>query len=193
MSYNQHSNLCCFSSSQSNNLQSSNKVPAKLEQVDEGSTVNVAKVNVLKQKVEIFGIIYDSSQSKCSNIAYAHQMFYKLPKKDVFSWNAILGDHCKAGNLQEAHQLFVKMPDRNIVSWNNVISALARIALERRRFLKNAETAVQQQAMWSNLGHEMTAEFQGLCAEEAYLQQELEKLHDLRNKVKVEGEHWDDL
>ncbi|XVE84101.1 hypothetical protein DITRI_Ditri16bG0142500 [Diplodiscus trichospermus] len=69
----------------------------------------------------------------------------------------------------------------------------ARIALERRRFLKNAETAVQRQAMWSNLAHKMTAEFRGLCAEEAYLQQELEKLHDLRNKVKLEGELWDDL
>lgn len=69
----------------------------------------------------------------------------------------------------------------------------ARIALERRRFLKNAETAVQRQAMWSNLAHEMTAEFRGLCAEEAYLQQELEKLHDLRNKVKLEGELWDEL
>ncbi|PIN09096.1 hypothetical protein CDL12_18322 [Handroanthus impetiginosus] len=69
----------------------------------------------------------------------------------------------------------------------------ARIALERRRFLKNAETAVQRQAMWSDLAHEMTAEFRGLCAEEAYLQQELEKLHDLRNKVKMEGELWDEL
>ncbi|KAJ0260687.1 AUGMIN subunit 6 [Hirschfeldia incana] len=69
----------------------------------------------------------------------------------------------------------------------------ARIALERRRFLKDAETAVQRQAMWSNLAHEMTAEFRGLCAEEAYLQQELEKLNDLRNKVKQEGEVWDDL
>ncbi|GLT43401.1 hypothetical protein SLA2020_173520 [Shorea laevis] len=69
----------------------------------------------------------------------------------------------------------------------------ARIALERRRFLKNAELAIQRQALWSNLAHEMTAEFRGLCAEEAYLQQELEKLHDLRNKVKSEGELWDDL
>nr|GEX38005.1 augmin subunit 6 [Tanacetum cinerariifolium] len=68
----------------------------------------------------------------------------------------------------------------------------ARIALERRRFLKNAETAVQIQAMWSNLAHEMTAEYRGLCAEEAYLQQELEKLHDPRNKVKIEGEPWDE-
>ncbi|KAL6520173.1 AUGMIN subunit 6 [Orobanche minor] len=69
----------------------------------------------------------------------------------------------------------------------------ARIALERRKFLSNAETAVQSQAMWSDLAHEMTAEFRGLCAEEAYLQQELEKLHDLRNKVKLEGELWDEL
>lgn len=38
--------------------------------------------------------------------------------------------------------------------------------VERRRFLKDAETAVQRQAMWSNLAHEMTAEFRGLCAEE---------------------------
>ncbi|KAF9604418.1 hypothetical protein IFM89_006427 [Coptis chinensis] len=68
----------------------------------------------------------------------------------------------------------------------------ARIALERRKFLKNADTAVRRQAMWSNLAHEMTAEFRGLCAEEAYLQQELEKLQDLRNKAKMDGELWDD-
>ncbi|XP_059670016.1 AUGMIN subunit 6-like isoform X2 [Cornus florida] len=69
----------------------------------------------------------------------------------------------------------------------------ARIALERRKFLKNAETAVNRQAIWSSLAHEMTAEFRGLCAEEAYLQQELEKLHDLRNKVKLEGDLWDEF
>ncbi|KAK6798838.1 hypothetical protein RDI58_006541 [Solanum bulbocastanum] len=69
----------------------------------------------------------------------------------------------------------------------------ARIALERRRFLSNADTAVRRQAMWSNLAHELTAEFRGLCAEEAYLQQELEKLQDVRNKVKLEGELWDEL
>jgi len=42
----------------------------------------------------------------------------------------------------------------------------ARIALERRKFLENAQAAVQRQAMWSNLAHEMTAEYRGLCAEE---------------------------
>ncbi|KAM0939893.1 putative HAUS augmin-like complex subunit 6 [Dioscorea sansibarensis] len=68
----------------------------------------------------------------------------------------------------------------------------ARIALERRKFLKNASMAVHRQATWSNLANEMTAEFRGLCAEEAYLQQELEKLQDMRNKAKLEGELWDD-
>ncbi|KAF3783247.1 AUGMIN subunit 6 [Nymphaea thermarum] len=67
----------------------------------------------------------------------------------------------------------------------------ARIALERRKFLKTADVAVRRQATWSSLAHDMTAEFRSLCAEEAYLQQELEKLHDLRNKVKLEGELWD--
>ncbi|CAA6669947.1 unnamed protein product [Spirodela intermedia] len=68
----------------------------------------------------------------------------------------------------------------------------ARIALERRKFLKNATTSVQRQATWSNLAHEMTAEFRALCAEEAYLQQELEKLQYLRNKANLDGESWDD-
>ncbi|KAJ1279129.1 hypothetical protein BS78_04G132100 [Paspalum vaginatum] len=68
----------------------------------------------------------------------------------------------------------------------------ARIALERRKFLKNANIAVQRQTTWSNLAHEMTAEFRSLCAEEAYLQQELEKLQDMRNKAKLDGELWDE-
>ncbi|CAL9086258.1 unnamed protein product [Musa acuminata var. zebrina] len=68
----------------------------------------------------------------------------------------------------------------------------ARIALERRRFLKNANAAVHRQTTWSNLAHEMTAEFRGLCAEEAYLQQELEKLQDIRSKAKSEGESCED-
>ncbi|VAH34875.1 unnamed protein product [Triticum turgidum subsp. durum] len=68
----------------------------------------------------------------------------------------------------------------------------ARIALERRKFLENANIAVQRQTTWSNLAHEMTAEFRSLCAEEACLQQELEKLQVMRNKAKIEGEPWDE-
>jgi hypothetical protein len=45
----------------------------------------------------------------------------------------------------------------------------ARIALERRKFLKNADIAVQRQTTWSNLAHEMTSEFRSLCAEEVQI------------------------
>lgn len=65
----------------------------------------------------------------------------------------------------------------------------ARIALERRRFLEGAASAVRRQALWSSLAHDMTSEFRSLCAEEAYLQQELEKVQDLKNsKAKLDDD-----
>lgn len=54
----------------------------------------------------------------------------------------------------------------------------ARIALERKRFMKGAAQAVQRQASWSSLAHDMTAEYRVLCAEEAFQHQELEKLQE---------------
>eukprot|EP00249_Psilotum_nudum_P019578 c27323_g1_i1 orf=563-2899(+) len=72
-----------------------------------------------------------------------------------------------------------------IVSQNIHAAALltvtkARIAIERRRFLEGAVAAVQRQSLWSSLAHDMTAEYRSLCAEEAYLHQELEKLQQLK-------------
>ncbi|KAF3450205.1 hypothetical protein FNV43_RR06285 [Rhamnella rubrinervis] len=69
--------------------------------------------------------------SKCGNPGSARHVFAKIPKKDVYSWNAILGAHCKVGNLEDAHALFVEMPERNTVSWNTLISALVRNGSER--------------------------------------------------------------
>ncbi|XP_024393138.1 AUGMIN subunit 6 isoform X3 [Physcomitrium patens] len=54
----------------------------------------------------------------------------------------------------------------------------ARIALERKRFMKGATQAVERQTSWSNLAHDMTAEYRALCAEEAFQHQELEKLQE---------------
>ncbi|CAM9000408.1 unnamed protein product [Rhodiola kirilowii] len=69
----------------------------------------------------------------------------------------------------------------------------AKIALERQRFLNNVESAVQRQAKWSSLAHEMTSEFRSLCAEEAYLQLELEKMQDMINEIQPEESLSDDL
>ncbi|ONI11308.1 hypothetical protein PRUPE_4G100900 [Prunus persica] len=64
--------------------------------------------------------------SKCGNIGYADRVFDKMPHRDVYSWNAILGGYCKFGSLGDAQELFLKLPERNTVSWNTLISALVR-------------------------------------------------------------------
>lgn len=75
----------------------------------------------------------------------------------------------------------------DVVNQSSHASALltvtkARIALERKRFLESTGAAVQRQALWSSLAHDMTAEFRALSAEEAYLHQELEKLQESNNR-----------
>ncbi|KAJ0082872.1 hypothetical protein Patl1_11562 [Pistacia atlantica] len=55
-----------------------------------------------------------------------------MSRRDIFSWNAILGAQCKAQNLELAYNLFDEMPERNVVSWNNVISALVRKGFEEK-------------------------------------------------------------
>ncbi|KAH9563390.1 hypothetical protein CY35_05G123600 [Sphagnum magellanicum] len=84
-------------------------------------------------------------------------------------------------------------PLTEVVSQNSHAAALlgvtkARIALERRRFLNGATMAVRRQDVWSSLAHDMTAEYRSLCAEEAYLHQELEKLQEPEDgKFRAEG------
>ncbi|KAK2632353.1 hypothetical protein EUGRSUZ_L01664 [Eucalyptus grandis] len=67
----------------------------------------------------------------CGATRDARSAFDATPRKDVYTWNAILGAYCKAGELQSARRLFDAMPNRNCFSWNNVISSLVRHGLER--------------------------------------------------------------
>ncbi|XP_018720236.2 pentatricopeptide repeat-containing protein At4g20770 [Eucalyptus grandis] len=67
----------------------------------------------------------------CGATRDARSAFDATPRKDVYTWNAILGAYCKAGELQSARRLFDAMPERNCFSWNNVISSLVRHGLER--------------------------------------------------------------
>ena len=87
-----------------------------------------------------------------------------------FLFTILIGFHLSKKKKTFLIGFLVSINFQIYLTFSTVIWALclkqARIALERRRFLKNAETAVQRQAMWSNLAHEMTAEFRGLCAEE---------------------------
>ncbi|CAK9181326.1 unnamed protein product, partial [Ilex paraguariensis] len=70
--------------------------------------------------------------SKCGHIDMAHQLFDKMPERNIYSWHAILDSYCKANKLDNAHELFVQMPERNTVSWNTMISALVRNGCEEK-------------------------------------------------------------
>lgn len=62
----------------------------------------------------------------------ARKVFYEMPVRDVYSWNAFLTFSCKVGNLREACEVFDGMPERDVVSWNNMISVLVRNGFEEK-------------------------------------------------------------
>ncbi|OEL28836.1 AUGMIN subunit 6 [Dichanthelium oligosanthes] len=143
--------------------------------------------NTLNRKPIIMDPGQDTNQMKLGNqLDYTPFVSYRWGQIDLSFTNIVDPNLRNTYPFNEA---------QNGIFFGFLLSYLwskARIALERRKFLKNANIAVQRQTTWSNLAHEMTAEFRSLCAEEAYLQQELEKLQDMRNKAKLESELWDE-
>lgn len=70
--------------------------------------------------------------SKCGDVSDAYQVFCKIPERNIYSWNAILGAYCRHSNLRDAYRLFVEMPERNTVSWNTIISTMVRTGFEKQ-------------------------------------------------------------
>ncbi|KAI9082991.1 hypothetical protein K1719_035134 [Acacia pycnantha] len=70
--------------------------------------------------------------SKCNDVSVAYRVFCKIPQRNVYSWNAILGAYCRHNNLRDAYRLFLQMPERNSVSWNTMISTMVRTGFEQQ-------------------------------------------------------------
>ncbi|GAB2235031.1 hypothetical protein Drorol1_Dr00004308 [Drosera rotundifolia] len=65
--------------------------------------------------------------SKCgADLASSLYLFNQSPKRDLFSWNAMLGGYLANGELVGARKVFDEMPERNVVSWNSMISGFVR-------------------------------------------------------------------
>ncbi|PRQ58885.1 putative pentatricopeptide [Rosa chinensis] len=55
---------------------------------------------------------------------HALHLFDKMPRPNVYSWNAILVCYCKAEGLMDARELFLNMPERNIEKGLGVYDAM---------------------------------------------------------------------
>lgn len=64
--------------------------------------------------------------AKCGKLKDARQLFDKMEKRDVFSWNTMIAGYVKERRVDEARKLFYEMPNRDRVSWNSMIAEYAR-------------------------------------------------------------------
>eukprot|EP01018_Ginkgo_biloba_P013991 Gb_31794 [translate_table: standard] len=71
--------------------------------------------------------------AKCGSIEYARETFRKMPKRDVVSWNAMIGAYAQHGHGKEALQLFEKMvqlsAEPDPITFVGVLSACSHAGL----------------------------------------------------------------
>ncbi|KAL6840206.1 hypothetical protein ACP4OV_030016 [Aristida adscensionis] len=59
----------------------------------------------------------------------ARDLFERIPKRNVMSWNILLGGYIKNGDLGTARKLFDEMPKRNVATWNAMVAGLTNSGL----------------------------------------------------------------
>ncbi|KAM1389801.1 hypothetical protein ACFX13_018128 [Malus domestica] len=84
--------------------------------------------------------------AKYGNLADARNLFDKMPKRDIYSWNSMLSAYAKSGSLEELGTMFDQMPSRDLVSYNTVIAgAVANGCLSKalEAFVKMQEEGLE--------------------------------------------------
>lgn len=59
----------------------------------------------------------------------ARGLFERIPKRNVMSWNILIGGYVKNGDLETARKLFDEMPARNVATWNAMVAGLTNSGL----------------------------------------------------------------
>ncbi|KAK6913313.1 Pentatricopeptide repeat [Dillenia turbinata] len=94
------------------------------------------EVQMIHTHVEKFGLCSDifvpnaliDSYCKCgySGVNAARKLFATMGKRDIVSWNSMIGGLVKGGELTEARRLFDEMPERDSVSWNTMLDVYVK-------------------------------------------------------------------
>ncbi|XP_020113764.1 pentatricopeptide repeat-containing protein At2g41080 [Ananas comosus] len=61
----------------------------------------------------------------------ARALFDKMPRRNVMSYNILIGGLVKNGDLGSARELFDRMPQRNVASWNAVVAGHAHFGFDQ--------------------------------------------------------------
>ncbi|KAL6528090.1 Pentatricopeptide repeat-containing protein [Orobanche hederae] len=64
---------------------------------------------------------------KCGCLKYARNLFSKMPTRNAFSYNSIIGALTASGSIGEAERVFFAMPEPDQCSWNLMISSFAQL------------------------------------------------------------------
>ncbi|PON77672.1 DYW domain containing protein [Parasponia andersonii] len=64
--------------------------------------------------------------AKYGRLEDARNLFDKMPKRDVLSWNAMLSAFAKSGSVEDLGEAFDQMPERDSVSFDTMIAGLSR-------------------------------------------------------------------
>ncbi|XP_051126789.1 pentatricopeptide repeat-containing protein At2g13600 [Andrographis paniculata] len=63
---------------------------------------------------------------KCGYFKYARKLFDKMPTRNAFTYNSIIGALTMSGSIDEAEKVFASMPERDQCSWNLMVSGFAQ-------------------------------------------------------------------
>lgn len=66
---------------------------------------------------------------KCGAVYAAEEVFLRIEKPSLFSWNSMIYGYSKLHEVGRALETFIRMPERDSVSWNTIISAFSQHGL----------------------------------------------------------------
>eukprot|EP01018_Ginkgo_biloba_P019613 Gb_41545 [translate_table: standard] len=99
---------------------------ANLASVEYGKEVHEDVIRTGYQANVYVGSALVDMYVKCGRIEDAHQVFDRMPERNVVSWNTMIAGYAQNGHVDKAYELFEKMFERDVVSWTTIITGYAQ-------------------------------------------------------------------